>query len=100
MNGKKFMALALAGVLTISVLAGCTKKGDDDQEPTDQPSQSDTENPGTPETPETNEPENQEGDPPETPEEQDQQPTAAQTGGADDSELLVSGETSDAPAAE
>ena len=126
MNQKKILALALAGVLTVSILAGCTKKGSDGQEPTDQPSQSDTDNPGTPETPETNEPENQEGSQPETLEEPDQQPTdtpedaagvetpdndgqpeenggtddVAQTDGAGDSELPDNGEAGDTPAAE
>ena len=110
MNQKKFLALALAGVLTVSILAGCTKKGTDGQEPADQPSQSDTVEPGsTPETPEGNQTETPDA---ELPADSDaEQPTDAptgdetpaegdQAGGADDSGLTVSGEAADAPAAE
>lgn len=37
MNGKRVWILALAGVLSISLLAGCTKKGDENQGNTEPP---------------------------------------------------------------
>lgn len=47
MNGKKIMALALAGVLSIAVLAGCTAKDSNEQKPDNQTTQSETAKPET-----------------------------------------------------
>ena len=66
MNGKRVWILALAGVLSISLLAGCTKKGDENQGNTEPPAQSDVTDPGAAPDPGTAQPETPDAETPDT----------------------------------